>query len=54
MAGMVLSCSPPLYAPPLYAAVYQLTVLAMILASSGLTCLVSTTLIRRAAFWLRR
>ncbi len=45
MAGMVLSGS-----PPLYAAVYQFTVLAMILASSGLTCLISTTLIRRSAF----
>ncbi len=45
MVGMVLSGS-----PPLYAAVYQFTVLAMILASSGLTCLISTTLIRRSAF----
>jgi putative ABC transport system permease protein len=45
MAGMVLSGS-----PPLYAAIYQFTVLAMILASSALTCFVSTTLIRRSAF----
>ena len=45
MAGMVLSGS-----PPLYAAIYQFTVLAMILASSGLTCLISTTVIRRRAF----
>jgi putative ABC transport system permease protein len=45
MAGMVLSGS-----PPLYAAVYQFTALAMILAASGLTCLVSTTVIRRSAF----
>ncbi len=45
MAGMLLSGS-----NPLYAAVYQFTVLAMIFASSGLTCLISTTLIRRSAF----
>jgi putative ABC transport system permease protein len=45
MAGMVLSGS-----PPLYAAIYQFVVLAMIFASSGLTCLVSTTLIRGRAF----
>jgi putative ABC transport system permease protein len=45
MAGMVLSGS-----PPLYAAIYQFVVLAMIFAASGLTCLVSTTLIRTHAF----
>lgn len=45
MAGMVLSGS-----PPLYAAIYQFVVLAMIFASSGLTCLISTTLIRARAF----
>jgi putative ABC transport system permease protein len=45
MAGMVLSGS-----PPLYAAIYQFVVLAMIFASSGLTCLISTTLIRAHAF----
>lgn len=45
MAGMVLSGS-----PPLYAAIYQFVVLAMIFAGSGLTCLISTTLIRSHAF----
>ena len=45
MAGMVLSGS-----PPLYAAIYQFVVLAMIFAASGLTCLVSTALIRSRAF----
>jgi putative ABC transport system permease protein len=45
MAGMVLSGS-----PPVYAAIYQFVVLAMILASSGLTCLISTALIRARAF----
>jgi putative ABC transport system permease protein len=45
MAGMVLSGS-----PPLYAAVYQFVVLAMIFAASGLTCLISTILIRERAF----
>lgn len=45
MAGMVLSGS-----PPLAAAIYQFVVLAMILSSSALSCLVSTTLIRRSAF----
>ncbi|HXZ78829.1 MAG TPA: ABC transporter permease [Terriglobales bacterium] len=45
MAGMVLSG-----AHPLYAAVYQFVVLAMILAASGLTSLISTTLIRAHAF----
>jgi len=45
MAGMVLSGS-----PPLYAAIYQFVALAMIFASSGLTSLISTTLIRAHAF----
>jgi putative ABC transport system permease protein len=45
MAGMLLSG-----ARPLYAAVYQFVVLAMILASSGLTALVSTWLIRARMF----
>ncbi len=45
MAGMVLSG-----APPLYSAIYQFVVLAMIFASSGLTCLISTALIRKHAF----
>lgn len=45
MAGMVLSG-----APPLYSAIYQFVVLAMIFAASGLTCLISTALIRRHAF----
>lgn len=41
MAGMLLSG-----ARPVYAAIYQLVVLAMIFAASGLTSLVSTLLIR--------
>jgi putative ABC transport system permease protein len=41
MAGMLLSG-----ARPIYAAIYQFVVLAMIFASSGLTSLVSTLLIR--------
>jgi putative ABC transport system permease protein len=45
MAGMVLSGS-----PPVYAAIYQFVVLSMIFAASGLTCLISTTLIRARAF----
>ncbi len=45
MAGMVLSG-----APPLYSAIYQFVVLAMIFAASGLTCLISTALIRKHAF----
>ncbi|MGH9512134.1 MAG: ABC transporter permease [Terriglobales bacterium] len=45
MAGMLLSG-----ARPLYAAVYQFVVLAMILASSGLTSLVSTLFIRARLF----
>ncbi|HWZ58370.1 MAG TPA: ABC transporter permease [Gemmatimonadaceae bacterium] len=45
MAGMVLTG-----ASPLAAALYQFVVLAMILASSGITALVSTTLIRSRVF----
>jgi len=45
LARLVLSGS-----PPVSAAVYQFVVLAMILSSSALSCLVSTTLIRKAAF----
>ncbi|MCL5742506.1 MAG: ABC transporter permease [Acidobacteria bacterium] len=45
MAGMVLSG-----ASPLYASVYQFAVIAMILASSGLTCLISTYLMSGRAF----
>jgi len=45
MAGMLLSG-----ARPIYAAIYQFVVLAMIFASSGLTSLVSTMLIRGHAF----
>ena len=45
MAGMLLSG-----AKPLYAAIYQFVVLAMILAASGLTALVSTWLIRARVF----
>jgi putative ABC transport system permease protein len=45
MAGMLLSG-----AQPFYAAIYQFTVLAMIFASSGLTSLVSTLLIRAYIF----
>src|SRR5579871_3123454 len=45
MAGMLLSGS-----RPLYAAIYQFVVLAMIFAASGLTSLVSTLLIRAQAF----
>jgi putative ABC transport system permease protein len=45
MTGMLLSG-----ARPLYAAVYQFVVLAMILASSGLTSLVSTLFIRARMF----
>src|SRR6201982_3619773 len=41
MAGMLLSG-----ARPVYAAIYQFVVLAMIFASSGLTSLISTMLIR--------
>jgi len=45
MAGMLLSGS-----RPIYAAIYQFVVLAMIFAASGLTSLVSTLLIRDQAF----
>ncbi len=45
MAGMLLSGS-----RPVYAAIYQFVVLAMIFASSGLTSLVSTILIRSQVF----
>src|SRR6516162_2556890 len=45
MAGMLLSG-----ARPVYAAVYQFVVLAMIFAASGLTSLVSTLLIRERIF----
>jgi len=45
MAGMLLSG-----ARPLYAAIYQFVVLAMIFASSGLTSLVSTLFIRARIF----
>ena len=45
MAGMVLSGS-----SPLYAAIYQFVVIAMIFGSSGLTALLSTTLIRKRIF----
>jgi putative ABC transport system permease protein len=45
MAGMLLSG-----ARPVYAAVYQFVVLAMIFAASGLTSLVSTLLIRDRIF----
>ena len=45
MTGMLLSGS-----NPLYAAIYQFVVIAMILASSGLTSLLSTLMIRSHAF----
>jgi putative ABC transport system permease protein len=45
MAGMLLSGS-----RPVYAAIYQFVVMAMIFASSGLTALVSTLLIRSRVF----
>ncbi|HVP65038.1 MAG TPA: ABC transporter permease [candidate division Zixibacteria bacterium] len=45
MAGMLLSGS-----KPIYAAIYQFVVLAMIFSASGLTSLVSTLLIRTHAF----
>jgi putative ABC transport system permease protein len=45
MAGMLLSGS-----RPIYAAIYQFVVLAMIFAASGLTALVSTLPIRSQAF----
>ena len=45
MAGMLLSG-----ARPVYAAIYQFVVLAMIFAASGLTSLISTLLVRGHAF----
>lgn len=45
MTGMVLAGT-----PPLRAAIYQFVVIAMIFASSGLTCLVGTTLVRAQVF----
>lgn len=45
MAGMVLSGS-----DPVYAAIYQFVVMAMIFAAAGLTSILSTLLIRRKAF----
>jgi putative ABC transport system permease protein len=45
MTGMLLSGS-----SPLYAAIYQFVVIAMILASSGLTSLLSTMMIRAQVF----
>jgi putative ABC transport system permease protein len=45
MTGMVLSGT-----PPLQAAIYQFVTIAMIFCSSGLTCLVATTLVRPRAF----
>ena len=45
MTGMLLSG-----ANPIYAAIYQFVVIAMILASSGLTALLSTTMIRAYVF----
>ena len=45
MAGMVLSG-----APPVSASIYQFVVVAAILASSGLTCLIGTSLMVKRAF----
>jgi putative ABC transport system permease protein len=45
MTGMLLSGT-----KPLYAAIYQFVVIAMILASSGLTSLLSTTMIQAQVF----
>lgn len=45
MAGMILSG-----ADPVYAAIYQFVVMAMIFAAAGLTAIISTLLIRRKAF----
>lgn len=45
MAGMLLSG-----ASPLYSAIYQFVVLSMIFAASGLTCLISTVLMRAQVF----
>jgi putative ABC transport system permease protein len=45
MTGMLLSGS-----SPIYAAIYQFVMLAMIFSASGLTCLLSTLLVRAQAF----
>ena len=45
MAGMLLSGS-----RPIYAAIYQFVVLAMIFAASGLTAMISTLLVRKRIF----
>jgi UDP-glucose/iron transport system permease protein len=45
MAGMLLSGS-----PPIYAAIYQFVVISMIFSASAITCLVSTTLVRKRSF----
>lgn len=45
MAGMVLSGT-----DPVYAAIYQFVVMAMIFAAAGLTSVLSTLLVRRRAF----
>ena len=45
MAGMILAGS-----DPVYAAIYQFVVIAMIFASSGVTSVVSTLLVRPHAF----
>jgi putative ABC transport system permease protein len=45
MAGMILAGS-----DPVYAAIYKFVVIAMIFASSGLTSVVSTLLVRSHAF----
>ncbi len=45
MAGMILSGS-----PALYASIYQFVVLAMILGSAGMTCMLGTHLMQRGAF----
>ena len=45
MAGMILSGS-----SPIYAAIYQFVVIAMLFASAGLTTLVTTLLVRSHAF----
>lgn len=45
MAGMVLSGT-----PPIYAAIYQFVLLAMIFAASGITCLAGTLLVRGCVF----
>jgi putative ABC transport system permease protein len=45
MAGMLLSGS-----RPIYAAIYQFVVLAMIFAASGLTAMISTLLVRKGIF----